>query len=120
MHGHDVGHLRHAQQRGDAGRGVFAQGIAAEQHVGVPALHQRDDLRGEHGAHQVGVGGVVHRQRLGGAVDLGGLFGHGLGVVREDDDVDVTADGLRDGHHLGHTAVEFAVCMIGNDQNFAH
>jgi len=30
------------------------------------------------------------------------------------------ADGLRDGHHLGHTAVEFAVCMIGNDQNFAH
>src|SRR5690606_3117121 len=120
FHGHDVGHLRHAQQGGHAGHQVLAEGSGRAEHVGV-AVGQLGDLRGQHLGDRVGVPLVGDGQHAGHAVDLGGLGSDGGRVGGQHHDVDgFGGERLGGGDALGGGGVEGAVQVLGDDQDFGH
>ena len=117
---HHVGDLGHAEQGGDAGHQVLAEGGAGAEHVGI-ALGQRRDLRRQHLRDGVGIGGIGDGQHVRHAGDLRGLGGDAGRIGGEHDDVDgIRLQRLRGAHALGGGRVELAVQVFGDDQNLAH
>src|SRR5690606_8303672 len=120
FHGHDVGHLRHAQQGRHAGHQVLAEGGGGAEDVGV-ALRELGDLRSQHLGDRVGVRLVGNGQHAGHAVDLGGLGSDGGRVGGQHHDVDgFGGERLGGGDALGGGGVEGAVQVLGDDQDFGH
>jgi hypothetical protein len=117
FHRHDVGHLRDAEQRGDARHQVLAEGGAGAEDMRVTGSELRH-LRREHLRDGMRVGGVGHREHARDAGDLRGIRGDGRRIGREHDDIDgVGLQRLRGGDALRRRCIELAVEVFGNDED---
>ena len=111
----DVGDLRHVQERGHAGRGVFALGGRGKQDVAVgwgQGHHLGSDVFGQ----TVGQGRTIGVQHLGHPRDLGGGLCGGGGVVARHQHMHITPALQSRGDGVERGGLEARVVVFGNNK----
>ena len=117
LDGHDVAHLRRAEQPRDARHQILPEGGGGAEDVGEGA-GQRDQLRRQHRRERVLVGRVLHGQHAAHARKARGLRRDGRGIDPAHRDADLGAGNTTGaGDALGGAHVELRAVVLGDDQD---
>ena len=118
---HHVGHLGHAEQRGDAGHQVLAEGGARAEHVACSRRRAARPAAPAPARSRCALAALATVSTLATPAICAASRGDGGRIGGEHHDVDgLGLQRLRGGHALGGGGVELAVEVFGDDQYLAH
>ena len=120
LDGHDVADLGGAEQGGNAGHQVFAEGGRWSEHMRITGS-EAGHLRRQNVGNRIGVGGIGNGNDFRNTGDLCRLCRDGIGCIAQHDDIDRFGfHRLCAGDATGSGGIQLAVQMFGNDKNLAH